>query len=155
MFITYLQYTTHILHYLCTCHAGPPNDYTHEFVKRMGEIHEKLSQPGWSKADMQERFAATGIEMPAAMARLVYFDLALDWLYDPMHEVMNLGNRLAKTLLGLDFNEGVRNFAKEQGVHPEWSQSEWVQNSKGESDIIAICLQALSICSRRIEDILM
>ena len=31
-------------------------------------------------------------------------------------------------------------FAKEQGVHPEWSQSEWVQNSKGESHIIAICM---------------
>ncbi len=116
----------------CTCHSGPPDDYTHAFVKRMGEIHEILSKSGWSKAEMMERFTAIGIKLPSAMARLVYFDLVLDWLFDPMHEIMNLGNRLAKTLLGLDFNEGVRNFAKEQGVHPEWLQTEWVQNTKGE-----------------------
>ncbi len=116
----------------CTCHSGPPDDYTHAFVKRMGEIHEILSQSGWSKAEMMERFTAIGIKLPSAMARLVYFDLVLDWLFDPMHEIMNLGNRLAKTLLGLDFNEGVRDFAKEQGVHPEWLRTNLVQNSKGQ-----------------------
>ncbi|KAK3232644.1 hypothetical protein CYMTET_56997 [Cymbomonas tetramitiformis] len=111
---------------------GPPDDYTHAFVKRMGEIHEILSQSGRSKAEMMERFTAMGIKLPSAMARLVYFDLVLDWLFDPMHEIMNLGNRLAKTLLGLDFNEGVRDFAKEQGVHPEWLRTKLVQNSKGQ-----------------------
>ncbi|KAK3235042.1 hypothetical protein CYMTET_54731 [Cymbomonas tetramitiformis] len=109
---------------------GPPENYTHEFVKRMGEIHEALSKSGWSKADMAERFSATGFKLPAAFARLSYFNLALDWLYDPMHEIMNLGNRLATTLLGLDFNEAARNFAEEEGLHPEWGQTEWVQNSK-------------------------
>ncbi|KAK3238620.1 hypothetical protein CYMTET_51378 [Cymbomonas tetramitiformis] len=111
---------------------GPPENYTHEFVKRMGEIHEALSKSGWSKSDMAERFSATGFKLPAAFARLSYFNLALDWLYDPMHEIMNLGNRLATTLLGLDFNEAARNFAEEEGLHPEWGQTEWVQNSKGE-----------------------
>ncbi|KAK3232972.1 hypothetical protein CYMTET_56705 [Cymbomonas tetramitiformis] len=74
---------------------------------------------------MAERFSVTGFKLPAAFARLSYFNLALDWLYDPMHEIMNLaGNRLATTLLGLDFNEAARNFAEEEGLHPEWGPSD-------------------------------
>eukprot|EP00854_Cymbomonas_tetramitiformis_P006521 gene6521-biopygen6569 len=41
-------------------------------------------------------------------------EFVLDWLFDPMHEVVNLGNRLARTLLGLDFSdrEGVSTFCE-------------------------------------------
>lgn len=115
------------------CFVGPLDDYTHNYVKRIAEINKQLAQAGMSKADLEERFSATGFKLPTAFARLEYFDLVLDWLFDPMHEVMNLGNRLARTLVGLDFNEGVRIFAKEQGVHPEWGQTTLVK--KGDFQI--------------------
>ncbi|KAK3260260.1 hypothetical protein CYMTET_30769 [Cymbomonas tetramitiformis] len=113
--------------------AGPLDDYIHDCVKRIAEINEQLAQAGMSKAGLEERFSATGFnKLPAAFARRwsTIFDLVLDWLFDAMHDVVNLGNRLARTLLGLDFGEGVRTFAKEQGVHPEWGQTSWVK--KGE-----------------------
>ncbi len=131
-------------------HAGkPPDDYTHEHIKRTAEINELLAQSGWSKAEMAERFSETGIKLPTPFARLIYFNLVLDWLYDPMHEIMNVGNRLASTLLGMDFEEKVRSFAKEEGAHPERYRTEWVKKTDGEfsaCSMYAVVCDTYSTC---------
>jgi hypothetical protein len=75
--------------------------------------------------------------------------LVLDWLYDPMHEIMNVGNRLASTLLGMDFEEKVRSFAKEEGAHPERYRTEWVKKTDGEfsaCSMYAVVCDTYSTC---------
>ncbi|KAK3269198.1 hypothetical protein CYMTET_18467 [Cymbomonas tetramitiformis] len=105
--------------------CGPPDDYMHAVAKRMAEINEMLAhQSGRPKADLKQRFSDTGFKLSAAFARLPYFDLVLAICGSYAWNRELGGNRLARTFLGLEFNEGVHNFAKEEGVHPEWGKSE-------------------------------
>ena len=73
----------------------------------------------------------TGVKFLSVFIRLVYFKLYRDFILDGMHDIMNLANRIAASLLGVDFTDAVRQQAREDGVHPTWHATTKVKNSKG------------------------
>jgi hypothetical protein len=101
---------------------------------RHGARHEDLrdsGDPELSGATLEESMRKTGVKFLSAFTRLGYFKIYRDIILDGMHDIMNIVNRVAASLLGVDFTDAVRQQAKEDGVHPTWHATAKVKNSKG------------------------
>ena len=107
---------------------------TDEEYKRQARTHEGLrdsGDPDLSGDYLEESMRRTGVKFLSEFARLVYFNMVRDFLLDGMHDIMNLVNRIAATLLGLDFTDAMRQHAKDDGAHPTWHATTKVKNAKG------------------------
>jgi hypothetical protein len=102
--------------------------------KRHAAMHEDLRDsrdPELSGATLEESMRNTGVKFLSVFTRLVYFKIYRDIVLDGMHDIMNLVNRIAATLLGADFNDALRQQAKTDGVHPTWHATTKVKNAQG------------------------
>jgi len=94
---------------------------TEEDIRYHAKRHAKLGDTGFFTKDQIRSFmSACGVKLPSEFSRLPYWEECMDYIIDLMHLIKNLGEHVCDSLIGADFDDKVRQWAKQEGIKANW-----------------------------------